>query len=213
MYKRIAKKSIVALIGVAMLFSCQNDLQTIDTLTRIDEGPVESAFNVEVVYSDRGFVRMILQAEQMDRFAGEEPYLELPKGLYVVFYDTLMHETSSMSARYAISYEDTEIIEARNDVVVINELGERLNAEELTWDQRQGIIYSDKFVKVTTDDEVMYGEGFMADERFNTWSFDRPRGTFSIDISGTPREPRDTLPEPQPATSTERSDVPTARTK
>ncbi len=197
MYKRIAKTGIVALIGVAMLFSCQNDLQTIDTLTRIDEGPVESAFNVEVIYSDKGFVRMILQAEQMDRFAGEEPHLELPKGLYVVFYDTLMHETSSMSARYAISYEDTEIIEARNDVVVINELGERLNAEELTWDQRQGIIYSDKFVKVTTDEEVMYGEGFMADERFNTWSFDKPRGTFRIDVTTGRERPPGTATETQ----------------
>lgn len=210
MYKRTVQKGIVALIGVAMLFSCQNDLQTIDTLTRVDEGPLESAFNVEIIYSDEGFVRMILHAEQMDRFAGEEPYLELPKGLHVVFYDTLMNETSSMTARYAISYEDTEIIEARNDVVVINELGEKLNAEQLIWDQRQGIIYSDKFVKVTTDEEVMYGEGFRADERFNTWSFERPRGTFSIDVSGTPR---DTLPEPQPATSISRSDVPTARTQ
>ena len=205
-------------MGVAMLFSCQSDLQTIDTLTRVDEGPLESAFNVEIIHSDEGFVRMILNAAQMDWYAGEEPYLELPKGLHVVFYDTQMHETSSLTARYAISYEDSEIIEARNDVVVINEQGERLNAEHLIWDQRQGIIYSDKFVKVTTDDEVMYGEGFMADERFNTWSFERPRGTFSIDVSGAPRDtlPADQTPEPpvsQPATSTERSDVPTARTQ
>ena len=181
MMAKIILRSIVTLGVLAVLFSCRGDLETIETITREEEGPVESAFNVEIIYSDHGHVRMIMHAGQMDRFQGEENFLEMPDGIHVVFYDTLMQETSSLSARYAISYEDSELIEARNDVIVINELGERLNTEELIWDQQKERIYSEKFVKVTTEEEVLYGEGFEADERFDQWRILRPHGTFQLD--------------------------------
>ncbi len=190
-------QSIAALLGLAVLFSCQADMQTIDTVTRLDEGPLESAYNVEIVYSDHGHIRMILRAEQMDRYEGDEKYLELPRGLFVQFYDTLRQKTSSMSAKYAISYEDSEIIEARNDVVVINELGERLNTEQLIWDQKKEIIYSDKFVKVTTEDEILYGEGFESDERFDQWRITQPHGTFRVDTRREPTEEGEQQPLPE----------------
>ncbi len=186
---RLTTKGITALLTVVMLFSCRGDLKTIDAIIHQDEGPVESAFNVEIIYSDHGYIRMVMEAEQMDRYENEESYLELPRGLYVQFYDTLRNKTSSLSAKYAISYEDSEIIKARNDVVVINELGERLNTEELIWDQKQEIIWSDKFVKITTEDEVLYGEGFESDERFDQWQILKTHGTFMID----------TRPEDDPA--------------
>ena len=198
MVNHIRYKSIVFLLGMALLFSCQSDLQTIDELTRIDEGPMESVFNVEMVYSDEGQTRMILKAAQMDRYEGAEPYLEMPRGLQVQFYDTLGNETSSMSAKYAISYDDPEVVEARNDVVVINEAGERLNTEQLTWNQKEETIYSDKFVKITTEDEVLYGEGLESDERFDRWKITSPRGTFQAETRprGEGEEERTPAAEP-----------------
>ena len=209
MANRIRYKSIAFLLGMAMLFSCQSDLQTIDELTRIDEGPMESVFNVEMVYTDQGHTRMILNAEQMDRYEGEEPYLELPQGLHVQFYDTLGNKTSNMSAKYAISYDDPEIIEAHNDVVVINEAGERLNTEQLIWDQKEETIYSDKFVKITTEDEVLYGEGFESDERFDRWKITSPRGTFQAETrprgKGDEEQPEEVSPEEAPDPDEERT--------
>ena len=164
-----------------MLFSCQPDLKTIETLTRPDEGPMESTRNIEVVYSEGAHIRMRMKAPEMERYTGEKNYMEMPLGLQVEFYDTLMNVTSSLSANYAISYEDDDRIEARNDVVVVNELNERLNTEYLVWDQQKEIIFSDKFVKITTAEEVLYGDGFESDERFNEWIITRPRGTFTID--------------------------------
>lgn len=178
-----ALKKTVAYTALIMfvMTACRSDLQRIEALVNIDEGPVESAFNVEIVYSDQAHIRMILRTEQLDRYENDERYLEMPLGLNVIFYDTLMHQTSSMTANYAISYEDTEIVEARDNVIVINELGEKLNTEQLIWDQKKEIIYSDKFVKITTEDEVTYGEGFRADERFDQWEITNPRGTFRIE--------------------------------
>ncbi len=172
---------ITAILFLILLTNCRSDLSRIDALTKTNEGPVESAFDVEIIYSDQAFVRMILKAKQMDRYENDEKYLEMPLGLNVIFYDTLLQQTSSMTANYAIRYEDTEIIKAQDDVIVINELGEKLNTEELIWDQKKEIIYSDKFVKITTDDEITYGEGFRADERFDQWEITNPRGTFRLE--------------------------------
>ncbi len=179
--KTINPHLFLLLLAVIMVMpGCRSDLETIETITRVDEGPIESAFDIEIIYTDQAHVRMILRAPQMDRYAHEETYLEMPQGLNVVFYDTLMQQTSSMSALYAISYDETEIIEARDNVVVINEQGEKLNTEQLIWDQANRIIYSEKFVRITTEDEVTYGEGFRADERFDTWEITNPRGTFRV---------------------------------
>ena len=172
---------LLLLLVIAVMTGCKSDLETIEAVTRMDEGPLESAFDIEVVYTDQAIVRMILQAPQMDRYDHEEKYLEMPQGLYVVFYDTLMKQTSSLSAKYAISFDDLEIIEARDDVIVINEKGEKLNTEQLIWDQKNEIIYSEKFVRITTEDEVTYGEGFRADERFDTWEISNPRGTIRVE--------------------------------
>jgi LPS export ABC transporter protein LptC len=199
-------KNIAILLGVAMFFSCKTDLDTIETITRKDESPIESATGVKLVYSSYANVRMILEAPRMDRYEYDEEYLEMPEGIHVVFYDSLMNATSTLSAKYAISYENKEVFEARNDVVVVNEMNEKLNTEHLIWDRQKGIIYSEKFVKITTDEEVLYGEGFESDERFTQWEIKRPRGTFSVETGPSPdREPRapEDRPLPEPVEETE----------
>ena len=199
-------KNIAILLGVAMFFSCKTDLDTIETITRKDVSPIESATGVKLVYSSYANIRMILEAPRMDRYVYDEEYLEMPDGIHVVFYDSLMNITSTLSAKYAISYENQEIIEARNDVVVVNEMNEKLNTEHLIWDRQKGIIYSEKFVKITTEDEVLYGEGFESDERFSQWEIKRPRGTFSVETGPSPgREPGapEDIPQPAPDEETE----------
>ncbi len=174
-------KSIAILLGLAMLLSCQPDLERIETITTVDDEPVESLFDVKIIQSSHAKTQVIIEAPRMDRYEGEEPYLELPEGLNVVFYDTLMKPTSRMRAKYAINYDKKNIIEARNDVVVVNEFNEKLNTEQLIWDQDNETIYSEKFVKITTENEILYGDGFESDERFEKWKILHPRGSFEIE--------------------------------
>jgi LPS export ABC transporter protein LptC len=175
-------KSIATLLGMAVLFSCQPDLKTIEAITKEGNLPVETASNMKIVYSTHGQIQMIMEAPEMQRFEGDKPYMELPAGFVMVFYDSLMNETSSISAKYAIQYEDDQLIDARNDVVVENrENNEKLNTEQLIWDQKNELIFTEKFVKITTEDEVLYGDGFESDERFTSWEIKNPRGTFYVE--------------------------------
>lgn len=180
-FQKLYAKSIAMLLLMAMLFACKTDLETITLITSEDQTPVESGFDVNIVYSEHARVKMILEAPRMDKFIGENEYLEMPEGIYVLFFDSIGQQTSSLRAKYAISYEEENIIEAHNDVVVINEKNEMLNTEHLIWDREQAIIYTEKFVKITTDEEVMFGDGMESDEMFDQWVIKRPRGVFSIE--------------------------------
>lgn len=192
-------KNIAILIGVAMFFSCKGDLETIQALTKVDESPIETAYGVEMIYSTHANIQMIMKAPRMDRYAGNKNYVEMPEGISVVFYDSLMNVSSTLTANYAINYLNDDLFEARNDVVVINEANEKLNTEQLIWDQKKGTIYSEKFVKITTEDEVLFGDGMESDERFTNWEIKYPRGTFSVETGppGTPERPAG-IQEPVP---------------
>lgn len=173
-------RSFFFLICCFILASCENDIKVINSIGNKDFLPVETAKDVETIYSDSARITVIAKAPQYDRYAGEKSYVEMPKGVSVFFYDTLMHVKSKLTANYAINYEKDKMMEAKNNVVVVNEKGEQLNTEHLVWDQKKAIIYSDKFVKINTGKEILWGDGMEADERFDKWKIKKPKGSITI---------------------------------
>jgi LPS export ABC transporter protein LptC len=87
---------------------------------------------------------------------------------------------NQLDANYAISHENEKIIEVRNDVRLENVKGERLNTEKLTWNQASKKIYTDQFVKITTPDEVIYGDGFESNQNFTEYKIFKIRGILSL---------------------------------
>lgn len=181
MYKLLAK-SIVVVYLATMLFACKNDMKTISSLSTSDTMPTETARNIEVFYSDSGDVVIKLVSPTLNRYQKEEPYLEFPDGLHLIFYDSLKNVKTELTANYGISWENKKIMEVKDDVVIRDyEKDEVINTEHMIWDQRQRKIYSNAFVKRTTSEGVLYFDGFDADETFSTYTFRKPRGVFTIE--------------------------------
>jgi LPS export ABC transporter protein LptC len=169
-------------MAATMIFSCKNDMSTISSFSIDEDHPTETARNIEVLYSDSGKIMIQLEAELLNRFNNDEPYLEFPEGLTLNFFDSLMNIRTTLTANYGISWEETKIMEVKYDVMVRDfEKQETLNTEHLIWDQRKQKIYSDVFVKRTTPDGVIYGDGFDADEGLNNYTLRNPRGVFTIE--------------------------------
>ncbi|MEA1897727.1 MAG: LPS export ABC transporter periplasmic protein LptC, partial [Bacteroidota bacterium] len=99
------------------------------------------------------------------------------QGILVHFYNKQGKEESYMSSKYAIYHEEDNLWEASDSVVVVNSEGEILNTELLFWDEKTEKIYSSKFVKITTMNDVIHGEGFEADQTFSTWNIKKMTGT------------------------------------
>ncbi len=158
-------------------------MKTINTISAIDTMPVESARDIEIIYSEEGTPRALLTSPLYNKYEGEKSYLEFPDGIKIIFYDSINNEKSQLTANYAISDEKSQIMEAKDNVVVINyEKDETINTEHLIWDQQKKIIYSNVFVKISTKDEVIYGQkGFESDQNMDKWVIKKTSAEFKID--------------------------------
>ena len=159
--------------------SCQTDIQTVNLITSVKNLPSESMKDAEIMYSDSGKVKMKLTGAQLDRYVDKE-YIEFPKGMKILFYDDSMKVNSQLKADYGIRYEKEGRMEARRNVEVVNVKGEKLNTEHLTWDQNKEIIYTNEFVKITTNDEIMYGDGLESNQDFTKYKIKNIKGTINL---------------------------------
>lgn len=173
---------LFALMALAFfMVSCSNDMDVVKAITINSKTPTEAGKEIETIYSSDGKIEMVMKSPVVKSYTlADEPYVEMPEGVTVYFYDSLQQVNAYMKSKYAKNFDKKEIMEARNNVEVLNDAGEKLNTELLIWDQKKRIIYSDKFVKITTEDEVLFGEGFESDETFDKWRILKPKGTFLL---------------------------------
>jgi LPS export ABC transporter protein LptC len=174
-------RNLVFAFILPFLLSCENDLRKVDLLTASDSLPVSTVKNIDLIRSVSGRVVLELTAPLLKSYEGDDPYSEFPHGLKIVFFDSLMNITSQLTAEYGISHDKQKLMEARKNVVVINNRKhEQLNTEVLTWNQNTKKIYSDKFVKITQPGKVIFGEGMQSDETFEIWEIRKPRGEIIV---------------------------------
>ncbi|HYV94546.1 MAG TPA: LPS export ABC transporter periplasmic protein LptC [Chitinophagales bacterium] len=145
------------------------------------EASKETGKDVVALYSDFGKVKAKLIAPVMNHVDDEKnPYTELPAGLTLFFYTDSLKVQSQLTAGYGISYDKSDEMIARNNVVVTNIYGDKLESEELIWNQKTEKISSEKFVKITTKDEIIYGDGFESNDDLSNYRIKKIRGTLQV---------------------------------
>ena len=143
--------------------------------------PVQSSKNIEIIYSDSGEIKIRIKAPLLLRY--DEPdkqYAEFPDGIDVIFFDKNRTEQSTLRADYAVYRERKDIWEVSNNVIIVNKNGDVINTEKMIWNKKTGIIYSGEFVKITTCDEIIYGNGFEADQNLDNYVIKKITGTINL---------------------------------
>lgn len=163
------------------LVGCVNDMEEVKAIVEDEKLlPVEVADSIQIIYTDSAILKVILEAGHLERYLGENPYLEMTEGVHVRFYNSLGRVESELRSNYAISYENTDVMEAREDVVVVNKEGETLNTEHLVWEEKTEKIHTEEFVKITTEDEVIFGHGFESNQDFTKYRIKKIKGTINL---------------------------------
>lgn len=159
-------------------------MEDVKRLAGRDTIPVMYAKDVSIAESENGHIKYNLTAPVLYRYETKKgATIKFPEGFKVVFFDSINPEKvkTEISAKYGINKETEKIMEAKTDVVVINRLkGEQLNTEHLIWDQNAKKVFSNVFVKITTPDKILYGDGMQSDEAFNHWRIKKPRGEMYV---------------------------------
>ena len=71
-------------------------------------------------------------------------------------------------------------MEAKNTVKVKNVNGDLLETEHLVWNEKTEMVYTEEFVKITTKDEVIYGEGLESNQDFTKYTIKKISGTIML---------------------------------
>ena len=176
-------RNIVAVCAMAILYSCENDIRKVkDQVTASDSIiPVSTVKNIDLIRSVSGKVCSSILHLCSCLNEGDDAHSEFPKGMKIIFFDSLMNITSQLTADYGISYDKRKIMEARNNVVVVNNRKhEQINTEQLIWNQVTRKISSDKFVKITTPEKIILGDGFDSNETMDDYTIKKLRGTILV---------------------------------
>ncbi len=157
------------LLPLLIVFSsCENDPADIVALERKMDPGVEIADSIRMIYSDSAQIKVTIEGpillNHLDKL---DPRQEFPRGLFVTFFGPQQDTTSTLEARWGVYRERENEVVVRDSVVWRGNEGEKLETEELIWDEAREKIYTKKFVVITRPESIIYGYGFEADQDFS----------------------------------------------
>ncbi|MDH4057165.1 MAG: LPS export ABC transporter periplasmic protein LptC [Cyclobacteriaceae bacterium] len=142
-------------------------------------GPQSEAEKVELHYSEDQVVKVLLQADLVHEFQSGDR--EFPKGIYIEFFDEQGVLSSKLRANHAYYTSKENLWKATGKVEVVNiEKNEQLNTEELFWQPAKQDIYTESFVTIRMQTEVIYGEGLEAKQDMSSYTIKKPQGEFAL---------------------------------
>jgi LPS export ABC transporter protein LptC len=163
-------RSLVVIFISTFLLSCENDMMTVVKLSTKDSIPDVTIRDVNVKQSEMGKIKYELTAPKMVSFQVGDAYTELPNGVRIVFFDSLMQPKTELTANYGISWDSRRTMQARGNVVIKNfQKQEQLNTESLFYDKNLRKVSTDDFVKITSPTKIVTGKGMESDELFENW--------------------------------------------
>lgn len=173
-------KQAAFIVGCLFVFGCENSQRSLNEW-RETKALVEEATGVQTVFSQGGSVRSRLTAPLMRRYSSDTVYVEFPKTLHMVFFDSVGQVQSRLDARYGKYFESLNKAHLRDSVVVANVNGDTLWTPDLWWDQNTQKFYTDKPVRIYRNGDRIYGgKGLEAKQDLSDIIIKQPTGTFIV---------------------------------
>jgi len=147
----------------------------------------DRALDVTILYSEDGQVKARLFSKEFIRNeTARPPFTDMKQGLKVEFLNDSLRIESTLTARYARYYERQGNVLIRDSVVVVNKKGEKLETEELIWNQEVQQFYTEKPVAITTATQTMWGDGLEANQDFSWYQIRNLRGVMRVEKDKVP---------------------------
>lgn len=175
------RQILLTCLLILSLAACEEPISKVAESTKIYDPNVETAQDVEMIYSSEGETKVKVTAPLLVTHNDKkEPTTEFSEGLKVVFYNSNLQERSRLTADYAIRYEKKSKVFIRDNVRIISPQNELIEAEELVWDDKKQEMTSDKKVTITTDDEKITCYRFWSNQDFSVYEMDSVSGIVKV---------------------------------
>ena len=179
------KLNIAVLLRCAIFFilvSCEEDLTNLNSKKKTDF-PSQVIYNSKIVQRDSGFVKLRAMAPIIEKYElVDSPYVVAKKGIKLEFFDKKKpNQPGNLTAQYAKINEKRKFYEAKGNVKILTNDGQRFAMQSVYWDQMKNRIYTTDTVYVTDKDgSTMIGaNGMTAKDDFSSYTFFNNSGEFS----------------------------------
>lgn len=176
---------LLLFFSMFLAVACENEIAQIKIFSSTENLPSVTAEGFEMLYSDSTVIRFKLQTPEFIRHDNnneKDPYTEFPKGVKIEKYDLNMNIVSSITAQYAKNFDSDDRWEAKNNVIAVNLKGDSLKTEYLVWDTKKEKIYSDQFVKIIRNNQIITGIGFESNQDFSFYHIKNPKGHMYVNV-------------------------------
>lgn len=176
------------LVALALLSGCSNDPEQIRRLTAKNNRQEDKAKGVTFIYSQDGEIKMRIYANDFVRnTSARRPYVDMNNGLRMEFMDSTGKVSDVLTADSSRYYEAQRDFIVWDSVHIVSAKGEELHTDELVWNEGAQRFFTEKDVRITTPNEILYGTGMEANRDFTWYRILNPKGSVSVDKSEVPK--------------------------
>lgn len=165
-----------------LMLSCKNDMSVINDISIDDSMPTEKVYDFEFRLTEYGNKVFKLNSPYLERYKQPKNYELYPQGLEMTTYDSIGNVTSYITCGYAKHKTKKDVIIAKYNVQMKNDVGDQLKSEYIVCDLKKDSLYSDERVTIiTADGEVLEGTRFRSNSSFSDYEISNPTGEITFE--------------------------------
>jgi len=173
---RVSPSFLFVLSTLLFLSACSGDMSDISRFER-QNPPDQEVKNAHIRRSERGRLQVEITAPLIMQYRQPAARTIYPRGVDLRFYGENRQLKTFIRANQAVSYDDRNIMKAKDSVVVIDySSGDTVYLDDIVWRDNEDIIFSNHPVRAVNGNRVTYGDGFVSDEQMTNLRITRQRG-------------------------------------
>ncbi|PKL82983.1 MAG: LPS export ABC transporter periplasmic protein LptC [Ignavibacteriae bacterium HGW-Ignavibacteriae-3] len=131
------------------------------------EIPSNESWNSKILFTEEGRLKAILYSDHFKMFDIQK--ITLLDGVKIKFYNSEQRNTSWLTSLRGKVNDITRDMYAMDSVVAQNDSGTVLKTTELMWRNADQKIVTDKFVTITSPQEIIQGYGMESDQALENY--------------------------------------------
>ena len=173
-------RSLLILILFTLL-SCENNFESIQDISLKRKFPYGITKNLKLTYTDSAMVKAILYSDlNLDYTHQLFPYSEFPEGIKLILLDDDQQKTIIQSD-YAITYNQTKIVNMQGNVVIDGPDGSQLKTDQLYWDPELEWLFTEKKFNFKNIDYDISASRLDANKSFSLFNTGKLEGNVTFE--------------------------------
>lgn len=156
-------------ILAAFISGCneENVKPGVDLTLDESEIPSQESWNSHIYITEAGTLKAVVYADHLRKF--EDTKITFLEGVKIDFYNEDEKISSKLTSKKGRVDDVSRNMFAVDSVVAVSDSGVVLTTDELMWRNQDRRILTDKFVRITSDKEVIEGYGLDSDQHLRNY--------------------------------------------